>query len=148
MRGQWHLVPCHAQLLGDASARGRRQARGRRKEAHPLGEPVATGCCSHAADAALGRQKRLSGRALLTSTAGSCLRRVNQCLSINTGELLGSCASGRAPDPRQAHAGERLPALSRGRLPPPMAPQPLPGQGVSRAGRGAARQRVTAAPLP
>lgn len=87
------------------------------------------------------------GRALLTSTAGSCPRRVNQRPNVNTGELLGSCASGRAPDPRRAHAGERLPALSRGRLRPPCPPAPVPprrclgrgsvGQGGGRRGGGA-----------
>lgn len=146
--GQWHLVPCHAPSYWETPAPqvGGRRGVGRRR--HVLDERVTTGCCSHSADAALGQQKRFSDRALLTSTAGSCLRRLNQCPNVNTGELLGSCASGRAPDPRRAHAGNRVPALSRGRPPPPMPPQPLPGQGVSRAGWGAAQQRVTAAPLP
>lgn len=52
----------------------------------------------------------------------ACLLRLTQCPNVNSGELLGSCSGGRAPDPRRAYAGDRLPGVGRGRPPGPGAP--------------------------
>lgn len=138
--GRWHLVPCHAPSYWETPAPEPGGRRGAERGRQIPGEPVATGCCSHAADAARGRQKRLSGRPLLTSTAGSCLGRVNQCPNVNTGEGLGSCVAAALPTPA---GGTPVTGShpSVGEAPPPLLPAPAraaAGGQSGRAGGGAA----------